>query len=141
MADFSSEADASIVTLSIRCGTSDCLRGRFVGVESARPADSLPPGVDTPVWRHGDQYELLPPVDQQQVVARIDPYLRTLLIHGARSVLYHSKTPTPWLKAIQERRPANVAAVAVASKMARTAWAILARGQAYERDHVSMKPA
>ena len=72
---------------------------------------------------------------------RGDPYLRTLLIHGARSVLYHSKTPTPWLKAIQERRPANVAAVAVASKMARTAWAILARGQAYERDHVSMKPA
>ncbi len=72
---------------------------------------------------------------------RGDPYLRTLLIHGARSVLYHSKTPTPWLKAIQERRPANVAAVAVASKMARTAWAILARGQAYEREHVSMKPA
>lgn len=72
---------------------------------------------------------------------RGDPYLRTLLIHGARSVLYHSKTPTPWLKAIQERRPANVAAVAVASKMARTAWAILARGQAYERDHVSMRPA
>ena len=72
---------------------------------------------------------------------RGDPYLRTLLIHGARSVLYHTKAPTPWLKAIQERRPANVAAVAVASKMARTAWAILARGQAYDRNHVSVKPA
>ena len=72
---------------------------------------------------------------------RGDPYLRTLLIHGARSVLYHTKVPTPWLKAIQERRPANVAAVAVASNMARTAWAILARGQAYDRDHTSVKPA
>jgi transposase len=72
---------------------------------------------------------------------RGDPYLRTLLIHGARSVLYHTKVPTPWLKSIQERRPTNVAAVAVASKMARTAWAILARGQAYDHNHVSVKPA
>jgi transposase len=72
---------------------------------------------------------------------RGDPYLRTLLIHGARSVLYHAKTRTTWASAIQARRPANVAAVAVASKMARTAWAILARGQAYERDHVSVRPA
>lgn len=61
---------------------------------------------------------------------RGDPYLRTLLIHGARSVLCHTKVPTPWQSATQERRPANVAAVAVASKMARTAWAILAHGQA-----------
>ena len=72
---------------------------------------------------------------------RGDPYLRTLLIHGARSLLCHAKMPTPWQSAIQARRPANVAAVAVASKMARTAWAILARGQAYQRDHVSLKPA
>lgn len=72
---------------------------------------------------------------------RGDPYLRTLLIHGARSVLYHTKVPTAWASAIKERRPANVAAVAIASKMARTAWAILARGQAYERDHISVRPA
>ena len=70
---------------------------------------------------------------------RGDPYLRTLLIHGARSVLCHTKAPTPWQSAIQQRRPANVAAVAVASKMARTAWAILARGQAYRRDYVSLR--
>ena len=70
-----------------------------------------------------------------------DSYLRTLLIHGARSVLCHTKVPTPWQSAIQERRPTNVAAVAVASKMARTAWAILAYGEAYRRDHVSLRPA
>jgi len=72
---------------------------------------------------------------------RGDPYLRTLLIHGARSVLLHAKVPTAWQKGIQERRPANVAAVAMASKMARTAWAVLAHGQAYRRDYVSVKPA
>ena len=72
---------------------------------------------------------------------RGDAYVRTLLIHGARSVLCHTKVPTPWQSAIQARRPANVAAVAVASKMARTAWAILAKGQAYRRDYVSVRPA
>lgn len=65
---------------------------------------------------------------------RGDAYLRTLLIHGARSVLFHAKaTPTAWQKGIQERRPANVAAVALANKMARTAWAILAHGESYRR--------
>jgi transposase len=72
---------------------------------------------------------------------RGDPYLRTLLIHGARSVLYHAKAPTTWQKNIQARRPANVAAVALAHKMARTAWAILAHGQTYQKDYVSVKPA
>jgi transposase len=72
---------------------------------------------------------------------RGDPYLRTLLIHGARSVLWHTKVPTAWQSAIQARRPANVAAVAVANKMARTAWAILAHGRVYQRDHVGVRPA
>lgn len=72
---------------------------------------------------------------------RGDPYLRTLLIHGARSVLSHAKAPTPWQTRIRERRPPNVAAVALANKMARTAWAILAHGVAYQRNYVSVKPA
>jgi len=72
---------------------------------------------------------------------RGDPYLRTLLIHGARSVMYHSKAPTPWQTEIQARRPANVAVVAMAHKMARTAWAILAHGRPYQKDYVSVKPA
>jgi transposase len=72
---------------------------------------------------------------------RGDPYLRTLLIHGARSVMCHTKTPTVWQKEIEARRPANVAAVALANKMARTAWAILAHGRAYQQNYVSIKPA
>jgi transposase len=72
---------------------------------------------------------------------RGDPYVRTLLIHGARSVMYHAKVPTSWQTGIQARRPANVAAVALAHKMARTAWAILAHGRAYQKDYVSLRPA
>ena len=72
---------------------------------------------------------------------RGDPYLRTLLIHGARSVMYHSKAPTTWQRAIQARRPANVVAVALAHKMARTAWAILAHGREYQQSYVSVQPA
>jgi transposase len=72
---------------------------------------------------------------------RGDPYLRTLLIHGARSIMRHSTTPTSWYKSLLSRRPVTVAIVALANKMARMAWAILAHNDRYERDHVSVKPA
>jgi transposase len=56
---------------------------------------------------------------------RGDPYLRTLLIHGARAVLRPQsrtdRTPDPWLKELLARRPKNVAIMALANKMARTA--------------------
>lgn len=66
---------------------------------------------------------------------RGDTYLRTLLIHGARSVLKCSKDPGKWLKELGERKPPNVVIVALANKMARTIWAMLAHGRAYERDY------
>ncbi|RKT20478.1 transposase [Paraburkholderia sp. RAU2J] len=53
---------------------------------------------------------------------RGDTYLRTLLIHGARSVLNHAKVPGPWVEQISKRRPQNVVTVALANKMARTIW-------------------
>jgi transposase len=71
---------------------------------------------------------------------RGDPYLRTLLIHGARSVLFTSKKPNPWAEELSKRRHANVAVVALANKMARTAWAILAHSQAYQPGYVSTRP-
>jgi transposase len=71
---------------------------------------------------------------------RGDAYLRTLLIHGARSVLAHTKEPGPWLEQIQQRRPANVVIVAQAARMARTIWAVTARQQDYRKGHVSIKP-
>jgi transposase len=71
---------------------------------------------------------------------RGDPYLRTLLIHGARAVIEHAKHKPQWLEQLLARRPKNVAVVALANKMARTAWAIVAHGRAYQRDWRSSKP-
>ena len=71
---------------------------------------------------------------------RGDTYLRTLLIHGARSVLAHAKEPGPWLEQIKARRPANVVIVAQAAKMARTIWAVTAKEQDYQRGFKSVRP-
>jgi transposase len=56
---------------------------------------------------------------------RGDPYLRTLLIHGACSVMCQANAPSTWQSQIRARRPGNVAEVALTNKMARMAWAIL----------------
>jgi transposase len=69
---------------------------------------------------------------------RGDAYVRTLLIHGARSVIYHlSMKPerlkdSPWIGSLLTRRNKNVAAVALANKTARIVWAMLAHGRDYE---------
>lgn len=66
---------------------------------------------------------------------RGDVYLRTLLIHGARSVITHAKQHGPWLQQLLARRPLNTAAVALANKMARTIWALLAHDRTYRRGY------
>lgn len=71
---------------------------------------------------------------------RGDVYLRTLLIHGARSVLVRAKEPGAWIEQLRRRRPHNVVIVALANKMARTIWALLAHRQTYEKTHVSVRP-
>ncbi|MCW5234989.1 transposase [Verminephrobacter eiseniae] len=68
---------------------------------------------------------------------RGDTYLRTLLIHGARSVIAHSKQPSQWVTNLLQRRPANVAVVALANEMARTIWALLAHEREYCKGYVS----
>jgi len=68
---------------------------------------------------------------------RGDRYLRCLLIHGARSVLTHSKAPPAWAVRLAERRPLNVATVALANKTARTIWALLAHDRAYQANFVN----
>jgi len=70
---------------------------------------------------------------------RGDPYLRTLLISGARAVANAPSAPE-WVRQLMLRRPANVAVVALANKLARTAWALLAHDREYARDWVSKLP-
>ena len=63
-----------------------------------------------------------------------DQYLRWLLVAGAMSVVRHAKrrgTDRPWLADIIARKPAKVAAVALANKTARIAWVILMSGETY----------
>ena len=75
-----------------------------------------------------------------EISKRGDTYLRTLLIHGARSVLTHAKEPGPWLEQLKARRPANVVIVAQAAKMARAIWAVTAKQEDYQRGHRSVRP-
>jgi transposase len=63
---------------------------------------------------------------------RGDVYLRTLLIHGARAVISSSKHLPERLRLLLTRRPTNVVAVALANKIARTIWALLAYGRTYQ---------
>jgi transposase len=67
---------------------------------------------------------------------RGDVYLRTLLIHGARSVLLrlkgHADQAEGWLARLATRRNPNIAAVALANKNARIVWALLAHGREYQ---------
>ena len=76
---------------------------------------------------------------------RGDTYLRTLLIHGARSALWHLKsqgTPTQrWLERLLTRRHRNIAAVALANKNARIVWALLAHRRDYQPGYVSARAA
>ena len=71
---------------------------------------------------------------------RGDAYMRTLLIHGARSVVSQAKHRedrlSRWVTGIATRRHPNVAAVALANKTARMAWAMLRHGTDYDPDFV-----
>jgi transposase len=70
-----------------------------------------------------------------------DGYLRRMLVNGARAVMrWHGKT-SPWLAGLLTRRPFNVAVVALANKLARIAWAVMARGEEYRKPAVTAEPA
>ena len=80
----------------------------------------------------GDKHRLL------GITKRGDVYLRTLLIHGARAVVSQAKHKddrlSRWVTGIAQRRHPNVAAVALANKTARMAWAMLRNETDYDPD-------
>ncbi len=67
---------------------------------------------------------------------RGDSYLRTLLIHGGRSVVRcahkHEDKRSQWVGEVEQRRGKNITAVAVANKNARIAWALLTKKEDYQ---------
>jgi transposase len=70
-------------------------------------------------------------VRQMGISKRGDVHLRTLLMHGARAVIVHHQH-VPWLDALLKRRPYNAVVAAVANKLARTIWAVLAHSKPYD---------
>ena len=69
-----------------------------------------------------------------------DRYLRRLLVIGATSVVQHARRHPqkyPWIIRLLARKPAKLVAVAVANKMARIAWAIMAKGGYYRRPELA----
>jgi len=66
-----------------------------------------------------------------------DRYLRGLFVAGALAVIRYAKIHgtkhRPWLTALLARRPVKVAAIALANKIARMAWAMMARGERYRQ--------
>jgi transposase len=76
---------------------------------------------------------------------RGDAYLRTLLIHGARSAILAAKNKADntngWLTNLLNRRHPNIAAVALANKNARTVWALLAHGREFKADYRATRMA
>jgi transposase len=69
-----------------------------------------------------------------------DVYLRTLLVQAARSVLWRARVAAPptgfqrWAHSTQQRRGHNIAAVAVANKLARIAWAVWSKQRPFTAD-------
>ena len=76
---------------------------------------------------------------------RGDRYLRTLLVHGARSVIVRARKREDekgtWLKKLLNRRHVNIATVALAHKTVRTVWAMLAHDREYCPNYQSLPVA
>ena len=75
-----------------------------------------------------------------------DPRLRSLLVVGATAVIWQTrrgtaKTPSDWLLAVLQRKPAKLAAVALANKMARIAWKLMVSGEHYGQGSRAPAPA
>ena len=100
---------------------------QFNGARQFSAALGLVPGQNTT----GDKPRLL------GISKRGDRYVRTLLVHGARSVVSSvlrqdkDDARSRWIKRLAKERGMNRAAVALANKNARIIWALLSRGETY----------
>ena len=115
-----------------------------VGVDLAKHVFQVH-GVDRaerPAWcKRLKRARWMPRISSVMSRSRLRKYIRTLLIHGARSALRVAPSRTDrlsrWALALAERSHPNVAVTALANKMARVAWAMLRHGTNYQPEHVA----
>ena len=78
------------------------------------------------------------------ITKRGDTYLRTLLIQGAKSAVMNAHRRqdkiSNWVVSLRERSGWQKAVVALANKNARILWAVMTRGEAFDANHLSVKP-
>ena len=145
---------AGLDALIVRCAKADEQAQRLMSIPGVGPitATALLAAVgDATTFRHGRELAAwLGLVPRQHstggreqllgISKRGDSYVRSLLIHGARAVLRVSGKKTDrrsrWAREVLRRRHKNVAAVALANRMARTAHALLVKQEMYRADHV-----
>ncbi|WGD51147.1 transposase [Bradyrhizobium sp. CB1650] len=86
---------------------------------------------DPKAFRSGRDLDKLGSISKQG-----DRYLRSLFTAGALAVIRYAKIHgtdhRPWLTRLLARRPTKVAAIALANKLARMAWAMMARNERYQ---------
>jgi transposase len=71
-------------------------------------------------------------IRQLGIFKRGEPYVRTLLMHGARAIIARCGR-SAWVTALLQRRPYCVVVAALANKLARTAGAVLTKGSAFDQ--------
>ena len=95
---------------------------------------------DPKAFRSGRDFSaligLVPKQRLGNISKRGDRYLRSLFTTGALAVIRYAKIHgtkhRPWLTSLLARRPTKVAAIALANKLARMAWAMMAKGERYK---------
>lgn len=68
---------------------------------------------------------------QLGISKRGDPYFGAMLIHGARAIIARSERST-WIERLLELRPYSMVVAALANKLARTAWVLIADGNSFD---------
>jgi len=66
-----------------------------------------------------------------KIPQRGNQYLRRLFVQGARAVMQHRSCLSAWLAQLTARTHQNITIVALANKLARMAWAVLAKNEVY----------
>lgn len=146
---------ASITTEIEQHAASDPIATKLLAIRGIGPISaSVLAGIigDGKQFRHGGDFAASLGLTPRQhstggkdrllgISKRGDSYMRKLLVHGARSVIRHAQnkvdTLSHWTNELKRRKHVNIAAVALANKTARIAWAIITSNSRYDENRAA----